>query len=256
VRLALIFLLSALAADDERANRFFERVRFEKPEARDEVGRRVLEIFLKKEHWIGAYRTLEERFGKFPDDLEVAVDFRLDGDRLGSARSAGSKGEVSFNFKGLIEGQKKLDELERMQKEARAEGRRLVVTIPPLKFERIIYHEMTHILQRNYEAPGWFLEGMAEFVGEDDNAICTLATSGRRVKDIDDPVAERGDTYARGHLFWNWLGERGSARKAVELSILQRKPWKEAIEEATKMSWSVIVPSEREWALREVQSRR
>src|SRR5689334_9816985 len=79
VRLALLVLLPALVADDDRANRFFDRVRFEKPEARDEEGRRVLEIFLKKEHWVGAYRTLEERFGKFPDDLEVAVDFKLEG---------------------------------------------------------------------------------------------------------------------------------------------------------------------------------
>jgi hypothetical protein len=256
VRIVAVLLFLVVPRDDDRALRFFERVRFEKPEARDEEGRRVLEIFLKKEHWVGAYRTLEERFGKFPDDLEVAVDFRLDGDRLGSARCGGSKGEISFNFPRLIDGLKKLDELERIRKDVRAEGKVLVVKIPPLKFDRIIYHEMTHILQRNYDAPGWFLEGMAEFVGEDDNTICTLATSGRRVKDIDDPVAERSDTYARGHLFWNWLEERGAAKKAVELSILQRKPWKEAIEAAAGISWSVIVPSEREWSLREVERRR
>jgi hypothetical protein len=256
VRFAAVMLLLVVSRDDERALRFFERVRFDKPEARDEEGRRILELFLKKEHWVGAYRTLEERFGKFPDDLEVAVDFRLDGDRLGSARCGGSKGEISFNFARLIVARKKLDELEQMQKDARAEGKRIIVKVPPLKLDRIIYHEMTHILQRNYDAPGWFLEGMAEFVGEDDNAICSLATSARRVKDIDDPVAERQDTYARGHLFWNWLEERGAAKKAVELSILQRKPWKEALEEATKIPWSVIVPSERDWSLREVEARR
>jgi hypothetical protein len=256
MRLALALLLSALAGHDDRAQRFFERVRFEKPEPRDDEGRRVVELFLKKEHWVGAYRTLEERYGKFPDDLELAVDFRLEGDRLGSARCGGSKGEISFNFPRLIEGLKKLDEFERVSKEARAEGKRLLVKIPPLKFERIIYHEMTHILQRNYDAPSWFVEGMAEFVGDDENAICSLATSGRRVKDIDDPVAERLDIYARGHLFWNWLDERGAAKQTVDLSILQRKPWKEAIEEATKLPWAVIVPSERDWSIKEVERRR
>jgi hypothetical protein len=250
----LLFLV--VLRDDDRALRFFERVRFEKPELLDEDGRRVLEIFVKKEHWTGAHRTLEERFGKFPDDLEVVVDFRLEGDQLGSAVGVGSKGKVSFNLKRLIEGQKKLDELERRKKEARAEGRTLVMKIPALKFERIIYHEMTHVLQRAYEAPPWFVEGMAEFVGDDENAIYSYAVSGRRVKDIDDPVAERIDTYARGHLFWNWLEERGAAKKAVELSILQRKPWKEAIEEATKLPWSVIVPSERDWSVKEVERRR
>ena len=114
VRLALFLLLPALAADDERATRFFDRIRFEKPDARDDEGRRVLEIFLKKEHWLGAYRTLEEKIGKFPDDLELAVDFKHNGDELGAARSIESKGEVSFNFKRLVEGQKKLDDLERL----------------------------------------------------------------------------------------------------------------------------------------------
>ena len=256
MRLALFLLLPALAADDERANRFFERIRFEKPEVSGEAGDRVLGVLLKKEHWVGAYRTLEERFGKFPDDLVLSVDFRLEGERLGSARCEGSKGEVRFNLPRLIEGQKKLDELERIRKDARAQGKVLVVTVPGLKFDRIIYHEMTHILQRNYEAPGWFIEGMAEYVGEDENTICSMAMSGRRVKDVDDPVAERIDTYARGHLFWNWLDERGAAKKAIELSIIQRRPWKDAIVESTGIPWSVIVPSERDWSIREVERRR
>jgi hypothetical protein len=256
VGLFLLLLLPVFAPDDERALRFFERVRFEKPETRDEDGRRVLDTFLKKEHWLGAYRTLEEKYGKFPDDLELSVDFRLDGEDLGNARCAGSKGGISFNFKRLIDGQKKLDEIERLKNEARTEGKTLTVRIPPRRFERIIYHEMTHILQRSYEAPGWFLEGMAEFVGEDENTIFALAVSGRRVKDIDDPVAAKTDTYARGHLFWNWLSERGAAKKCIELSILQRRPWKEAIEESLRIPWSVVVPSERDWSIKEVERRR
>jgi hypothetical protein len=256
MRVALLLSLAALAADDERANGFFERIRFEKPEAPGEEGRRVLEILLKKEHWVGAYRTLEERFGKFPDDLALSVDFRLQGDKLGSARAGGTKGEISFNFQRLVEGQKKLDDFERLRIQARAEGKVLIVKIPALKFDRIIYHEMTHILQRNYDAPGWFTEGMAEFVADDENAIYSLAASGRRVKEVDDPVAERIDTYARGHLFWNWLDERGAAKKAIELSIVQRRPWKEAIEESAGIPWTVIVPSERDWSIKEVERRR
>jgi len=250
------FLLVLVLVPDDRAVKFFDRIKFEKPASREDEARRVSEVLLKKDHWLGAFRTLEEKYGKFPDDLELTVDFTHDGDAVGVARSLDSKGQISFNLKRLIEGQKRLDELDRMKQDARERGQRLIVKVPPLKFDRIIYHEMTHILQRSYEAPSWFLEGMAELVGEDENTIYALAASGRRVKDIDDPVAERIDTYGRGHLFWKWLHERGWAKKAIDLSIVQRRPWKEALEEATKIPWTVMVASERDWSLREVESRR
>src|SRR5437867_1012112 len=119
MRLALLLLLAA-APDDDRALRFFEKIKFEKTEAQGDEGRRVMEMLLKKEHWVGAYRTLEEKFGKFPDDLELAVDFDLDGKNLGSARCADARGRISFNLKRLVEGTKRLDEFERLKREAKA----------------------------------------------------------------------------------------------------------------------------------------
>ena len=47
MRLAILLLLAALP-DDERALRFFARIKFEKVEPRDDEGRRVMDLLLKK----------------------------------------------------------------------------------------------------------------------------------------------------------------------------------------------------------------
>jgi hypothetical protein len=252
VRLLLPLLLGLLP-QDEQAARFYERTRFEKAEAEEEEGRRVQELILNKDHWIGAYTAVARKFGPFPEDLEVAVDFTLEGEELARTTGQGSKGKISFNLKKLTEGQKKRDELEKQRKEAEAQGGRLVFKVPPLKFERIVYHELTHVLQKGYDAPKWFLEGMAQLMGDDMNAICGFAVGGRNVRSLDEPLADRSDLYARGHLFWKWLDSQGAAKGVAELAVLQRRPWKEALEEATRSTWPVMLIEEREWSAKEVE---
>lgn len=260
VALAALASSSALAQEkpaSTRADTFFERLRFAPVETPDAESRRVVEILKSKEHWVGAYRFLEERFGKFPDNQEVAVDFGLEGDEeLGVGGTWGVHGRIRFNLKRLARSQKFLDELEAAKQAAIAEGKRIIVKVPPFRIERVIYHELTHILQRNYDAPEWFLEGMAQYVAGEEHQIYMLAFSGRRLKDIEEPLAKRIDAYGRGHLFWNWLHDRGSAAEAIQLSIILRKGWKEALEEATKLPWSVIVPTEREWSAKQLDEKR
>jgi hypothetical protein len=239
----------------DRAEEFFERIRFVKSEFRDDEQRRLVELLKKKEHWIGAYRALE-KFGKFPDDQELTVEFDHAGEELGVARCRGVQGQIRFNVNRMAQGQKILDDLERQRKVFEAQGTKLVYLIPPFHFDRVIYHEMTHILQRSYDAPDWFNEGMAELVSGEPHSLLSLALSGRRIKDIEDPLSKPLDVYGRGLLFWKWLSDRGSAEKAIQLSIIERKPWKEALEGATKLPWSVIVPSEHDWSGREAESRR
>lgn len=246
-------LLLVLLADDQRALRFFDSIRFQKFEPPGDEGRRVMEILLKKEHWVGAYRTLEEKLGPFPDALALSVDFDFDGEPLARALGKGTEGRVSFNLKRLAEEMKRLDAIEEERKALAKRGRSLYFNVPPIKFDRMIYHELTHVLQRNYEAPDWFNEGMAQWIGEDLNCVSTLAYTGAKVDFIDAASLKKIELYARGHLFWEWLASLGAARKVVEQTVFRRRPWKEAVEEATGNPWSVALIIEREWSAKEVE---
>jgi hypothetical protein len=253
-RLAILLLLGLAA--DERSLRLYERTKFGLPDARDDVSRRVADVLLRKDHWVGAYRQLADKYGKFPDDLEVTVDFAFNGEELARASGRGTRGTISFNLKKMADAQKKIDQFEVKRKEAESAGRQMVFKVPPVKFDRVIYHELTHVLQQGYDAPLWFLEGMAQLSGDDPNAICGFAVEKKNVRDIDAALTDRNDTYARGHLFWKWLETRDAVQKLVELTIFQRRPWKESIEEATNRSWASVVATEREWSEKEVEKLR
>jgi hypothetical protein len=250
---SLFLLLLVLLADDQRALRFFDSIRFQKYEPEGDEGRRVMEILLNKEHWVSAYRTLEEKLGPFPDALILSVDFDFDGEPLARASGKGTEGRVTFNLKRLAEERKKLDALEEERKVLAIQGRSIHFNVPPMRFDRIIYHELTHVFQRNYEAPEWFNEGMAQWIGEDLNCVSTLAYTGAKVDFIDAVSHKKIEIYARGHLFWEWLASLGAARKVVEQTVFRRRPWKEAVEEATGNPWTVALIVEREWSSNEVE---
>jgi hypothetical protein len=254
MRLALLML--GVLAPDLRALELYERMQFQPVDTKDDAARRVVEILRKKDHWVGAYSALSDRFGPFPDDLVVAVNFDLQGEELAQGGGRKSKGIVSFNLEKLAEGQRAIDEVLEKKRIAEARGQRFVMTVPPLKFERIIHHELTHVLQQDYDAPLWFLEGMAQLAGDDPNLICSFAQDKRKIRSIDVPLEDRRDNYARGHFFWKWLDSRWLARRVFELTAVQRRGWKEALVEATQLSWNVIVDMEREWSERELEKLR
>lgn len=253
-RVAVLLLLGLLP--DERSLQLYERTRFKAAEPTDDAGRRVVELLLRKEHWVGAYRELADKYGAFPADLEVSVDFDFAGKELARAAGRGSRGTISFNLTQLSDAQKKIDAYQGKRKAAEARGQRMVFKVPPVKFDRVIYHELTHVLQQGYDAPLWFLEGMAQLAGDDPNSICAFAVEKKIVKDIDASITDRGDVYARGHLFWKWLETRHAVQKVFELCITQRRPWKESLLEATQQSWASLVASEREWSEKEVEKLR
>lgn len=247
----LLFLLGA-SLQDEAATRLYDQTRFEPPVTEEDEGRRVLAILLNREHWLGAFQAIAEKFGPFPESLVVSVDFDLDGEELARAAGKGDRGKVSFNLKKLTEGQKKHEAMEQKKREVEAKGGRFAYRIPPVRVERIIYHELTHVLQAGCKGPSWFLEGMAQLIGDDPNSMCGFAVNGRKVRDIDEPLTERNDIYARGHLFWKWLDAQGAAQKVAQLCLSQHFPWKAAVEEATGLAWSAILTQERDWSAKEI----
>ncbi|MBV8879734.1 MAG: hypothetical protein JO332_07220 [Planctomycetaceae bacterium] len=252
----LILTLLALLAPpdaDQKARDFFDRIEFEAPSPDSDEGRRVAEILLKKEHWIGAFKTLERRLGDMPENLSLKVDFTLEGQEAGWGGSNGVQGKVRFNLKVLTETQKRIDEIERKRKEGAARGERIVYLVPPLRMERLIYHELTHVFQRSCDAPLWFNEGMAQLIADDPNNLAAFANARKKVAGIEEESLDRNDTYARGHSFWKWLDSKGAVKKTADLVVFQRRPWREALEEATGFPWVVLSIAERDWSAKEVE---
>ena len=250
---SLLLCLLPLLADDQAANRFFDRIRFDKPDADSEEGRRIVALLLQKEHWTGAYRAIEEKFGSFFDDAELSVDFNLEGEELGRTEVRGRQCRIGFNLKKLVEYRKTVEDLERQKKEARGQGKRMEFKVPPVQFDRIIYHEMTHVFQQGCEGPNWFVEGMAQLIGDDPVSMRAFAADGKPVKNIGVPISDRVEIYARGHTFWKWLDSVGSARKTVELTVGKHQPWKDALVEATGFTWETILLMEQAWSKKELQ---
>lgn len=253
MKLLLLCSLLAAVGDDQRSEDFFGRIVFDTPAPDSDEGRRVVEILTKKENWTGAFRALEQKYLRFPDDLKLEVDFRLGGDEVGWGAANEAGGKVRFNLDRLIEHVKKSDALQAKLKEAQLRGQRAIVKVPSMRMDRLIYHELTHVLQRGYDAPAWFNEGMAQLIADDPNSIAAFVNGGKPVQAIDVDSSDRNHAYARGHLFWKWLDYRGQAKKAAEMAIAQRKPWKEVLEAATNRSWAVLLDEEQEWSAKEVE---
>jgi hypothetical protein len=119
--------------------------------------------------------------------------------------------------------------------------------------DRIIWHELTHVLQAGMECPDWFKEGMAVWVSEDPNCLASFAHAGKKLEGIDTALEARNDLYARGHLFWKWLEGRGVARKVIDAVRVSRKPWKASLQEALGMSWEAIASGELEASRKELE---
>jgi hypothetical protein len=246
-----ILILPLLAQD--RAEKFFERVAIEKVEAKSNEARRVLDVLTKKENWLAAFRAVEEKIGPFPDGLTLKATFDWNGDEYAHGGGAGDRGWVRFNLAKLEEYQKKIDAIEQQRLEEEKKGKTVVLRVPPARFDRILWHELTHVLQRGYDGPDWFKEGMAVWVSDDPNCLAAFAHAGRKAEPIDAPLSERNDLYARGHLFWKWMASKGLVKKIVEATILGRKEWKASLEEATQLSWEKISAAELEWSARELE---
>ena len=247
MRLVLLLLLAT--AFDERAVRHFEALKIDRPDTDDDAAKRVVATMLQREHWVGAFRDLADRFGRFPDELDLSVDFNLDGEEVGRTASRGAVYRISFNLKKLTGLQKQLDQFEQHKRE----GKEVTFKVPPLKMDRLVYHEVTHVLQGGSNAPRWFVEGMAQLVGDDPNTLYQFIRDGKRVEALDRDPSDRIEIYARGHLFWKWLDSRGAASKTFELAFVKRLPYRQALEEATNRSWANIVAEESEWSARELQ---
>lgn len=251
-----VALLLLLAGQGDRAEKLFEKVSFGKVESRGEGDQRVLAIVADKVHWVGAFKRIEDKIGPWPEDLAVTVTFDLEGEDPSRADCHDHKGFIQFNLPRLAQYQKKIDELDQKKKELAKEGKRVVFKVTPLRIERLVYHELTVVLQQDLEAPFWFHVGMASWIGDDMNYLTGFAHSGKKVENIEVPFQEQSDYFGRGHVFWKWLEMKGAAKSAAKTVLYEKAPWKKALEDATGLSWEKLTAAEREWSEKQVEKLR
>jgi hypothetical protein len=254
--LTLALLLAQIPQGaEERSRKLASQVAFSKPEPRSEEARRVIELLSTPDRWAAGFRTVEEKIGAFSDATAVEVTFDYDGREF--AKMAGDA-KIRFNLSKLEEYRRKLDALDRQRQELAKQGKKMVFRLPPAKLERFVPHELCHVLQkqRKVEAPEWFEEGLAQWVGDDPNVLIGFALAAKKVEGIESSLSDPEDVYARGHLFFLWLDSRSVLRKAVRAVFFESVPWKKAIEEATGLVWDKVVAAEREWSLREAEKLR
>jgi len=257
MRFAALFLsLAALQGADDRAKKNAERIAFAKVEPRSDEEKRVLALLTERSRWAAAFKEVEEKLGgAFKDDTAVEVTFDYEGDEF--AKMAGAV-KIRFNLRKLEAYQKKLDDLDRQRRELAKQGKRMTFRLPPAKFDRFIPHELTHVLQKQkgVEAPEWFEEGLAQWVGDDPNVLIGFVLAERKVESIEAPAAEANDVYPRGHLFFKWLDSKGAIKKTCAAALFGGVPWKKALEEATGLAWDNLLTTERDWSLKEVDKLR
>ena len=252
MRIVILAAVAALSwqAPEERLKKLASQVTFARPEARSDEARRVVELLTAPERWAAAFRTVEEKLGAFAEATAVEVTFDYEGREF--AKMSGDT-KIRFNLAKLEDYRRKLDALERQRLELAKQGKKMVFRLPPAKLERFVPHELCHVLQkqRKVEAPDWFEEGLAQWVGEDPNVLTGFAIAGKKVDVVDAATSDPDDVYARGHLFFLWLDSRGALKKAVRAAFFESVPWKRSLEDATGLAWDKLTAAEREWSAAE-----
>jgi hypothetical protein len=250
----LIWAAAALLAQEDRAEKLYRVIRFPADrkvwEAKSDTHRRVLDIVLKKDHWIGAIRAIETKLGRFPDDLRLEIELAdWDGNVPAAGHGEGSTGLIRFNMRRLVEYQEKIDAFEKKRLELEKQGKRMYYKVPPTKYDRLVYHELTHVYQNRCSAPKWFVEGMASWIGDDPNYLYAFAVAKKKVEDIETPLAEEDDHYGRGMLFFLWLDAKIGAEGMKKLGAATREPsfdWKKTLETLTGLPWKDLRKAEQD----------
>ena len=234
-----------------QAEDFVDNIIFEPPATESELARVGREEVCRRETWLEAYRAIESRLGAMPRRMRLTVKFDWTGPEFAKAAAQNGQGWIRFNPARLEEHVRRMREIEAEKARVARSGGTLVFRVPPVRLDRVVWHELTHVFQSNYSAPEWFNEGMAQWLSEDLNCLSAFVQSGRGVRAIERLGSDRVDLYARGHLFWSWLDSRNVLRLVAQ-SVVDRRPWRAALEDATGLSWDSIVATEREWSEQEV----
>jgi hypothetical protein len=244
---------AAAPQGEDRPKKLVDAVSFPSAEqvkewtAKGDEHKRVLDVVLKRDHWIAAVRAIEERLGAMGDwTLEVKLS-AWDSSHPAHGHREGTKAEILFNMRRLGEYERKMDEHRRRQEALAKEGKRMVWRVPPIRYERLIWHELAHVFQGEVATPDWFHEGLASWIGDDSCYLYDFAVANKEVADVDARLTRDEDPYGRGQFFMKWLDSkigREGMKKVAKAVYADRTDWKKALTEATSLEWDALKKAE------------
>jgi len=253
----LALLIPLLQAPDDHARAVVGRIAFPKAEevkAWADKGpeyKNVVEIVLKRETWTAAVKSIEESLAPFADEWKIETSLtEWEGSHPSHGERADKVATVKFNMKRLAEYEKKMIDYRRQQEELKKKGKRIAWKVPPLKYDRLVAHELVHVIQGTVKAPDWFREGMASWAGADPNYVLSFLYNNDALKEVEAPL-EGDDLYGRSHLFMIWL-EKKSGREAfkkwAKATILEGGEVKASLEKILETTWEKIAAEELTWS--------
>lgn len=249
-------LLLLLQSPDDRAKAVVDRIDFPAAEVvkswadKGPEYKNVLDVVLKRETWRSAVKFIEEHVGPIADDWKIEVSLsEWDGNHPAEGERVEKSAPVKFNMKRLSAYEKNMIDLRRQEEELKKKGKRFAWKIPPLKYDRLIVHELVHVVQGAVKTPEWFREGLASWAGADSNYVMAYLYHNAEVKDVESPLGG-DDLYGRSQLFMMWLEKRSGRevfKKFVKAVILDGADPKAALEKLLGATWEKITAEELAW---------
>ena len=245
-------LLAGLLLTPTKYERAADRVDFPSPAdmnrwaKKSRSHRRVVDLIRDRAVWAKAYEKIEGRLGLFNPKGRVRVILEATSDprpALGGGRDG--HGVVRFNMPRLV---KYLDEVDTFEK-LQAAGRIGRVVVPPMDFDGLICHELTHVLC-GVTPDKWLTEGIASYAADDTIHLYSFNHRGSRVESLDLVVPDK-DTYARGMAFFTWLEKKfgsGAVREFTRRVTFDEATPREAVEAVTGLSWRRATLLEKLWS--------
>jgi len=212
-----------------------------------EAHRKVVNLITERTNWARAFRTIHERLGILPTDVDIQVLLEeTDETRPASGAGKDGHGTVRFNMKLLGPFQQRLDEydLQRMS------GKRIKLLVPPSRLDTIVTHELTHIVCGAFE-DAWLTEGLASYAAGEDVLMHDFNHRGAKVEALDHKL-DRTDAYARGLSFFRWMEKEFGSEKVRAFAgrvarVRDGKPAPVAAE-VLGLSWDQLLPREKAWS--------
>ena len=252
----LPLLLLFPQSSDDHAKAVVDRIVFPKAEEVKDWAdkgpeyKNVLDIVLKREAWTAAVKTIEENVAPFADDWKIQATLaEWEGSHESHGERADKAGTVKFNMKRLAAYEKKMIDYRRQEAELKKKGKRFAWKVPPLKYDRLIVHELVHVVQGTYGGPDWFREGLASWAAADPNCLMGFLYNNNEVKQVESPL-EGDDLYGRSHLFMMWLEKKAGRevfKKLTKATILDAGEVKTALEKLLGTTWEKISAEELVW---------
>lgn len=256
MNILLPLLLLLVQSPDDHARAVVERIGFPKS---DEVKKwtdkgpeykNVLDVVLKRETWRSAVKFIEEHLAPIADDWRIEVTLtEWEGNSPAQSERGENAAPVRFNMKRLSGYEKKMIDYRREEQELKKKGKRFAWKVPPLKYDRLIFHELVHLVQGTYKSPDWFIEGLASWAGADPNYVMAFLYENDEVKGVESPLTEV-NLYGRSQLFMMWLEKKSGReifKKLVKATFIDGGEPKPALEKLLGTTWEKITAEETEW---------